>query len=342
MTEKNFSVNFQMYNMDGLRLQFTVRSDDASEHMSLLQQQLDWLTREGYSVNEPDSNAKPKVVPIVAFVRSTAQDSKTNSYMPCVHLYSPWGNFKAATVYHERLGDLPFDWESAKLWDGAAPDRENAGKRGVLTTCEEFKVVLAPRTDFEGNVKRSDSGNIIYQYDRVLNQQEAPQAPQAPSAQQAANRTTTPTNAPQRSATSAEELNGINVQDEEEIPFGYDGENPFSGPVLIKPEQSKIMHAIGTAIYGKGWDEKRHMLVKRDYKVESSSDLTTQQAEKFIDYLAAVGRGGIEKNLAAFKQGELSTLIAEHNNGEPVFLGEASAMVIAAVVKVLQKRMQPA
>lgn len=223
--EKKFSANFQMYNRDGLRIQFTVREDEAAEHLRLLSLTLDRLNQEGYSVSEPDSNAKPKVVPIVAYVRSTAQDSKTNSFMPCVHLYSPWGNFKAATVYHEKLEDLPFNWQGVKLWDGAAPDRENATKRGVLISCEEFSIVMVPRMDYEGNVKRTDSGNIIYAYDRVVSHKDGPQATQSAPPP---NRTTQHRSTPQRPANPVKaELDAITVADSE--PMGWDSGSEWDG-----------------------------------------------------------------------------------------------------------------
>jgi hypothetical protein len=290
--EKKFSANFQLYNMDGLRLQFTVRADDAREHMQLLQQQLDHLLREGYSVTEPDANAKPKVVPIVGWVQGTAQDNKTGQFLPCVHLYTPWGKFKAATVYHEKLHDLPVSLESAKLWDGPAPDKDSAIKRGVMNNCD-FQIAMVPRTDFEGNVKKSESGNVLYFYDRVVGSQ-----PQAGHRNDYAAQVVGP---------SRDELDRINVQDEDAIPWdaGPPEDDLWNQPDLTTKPQRDQMHALGALLYQGNWEKKRKELVGR-YGLDSSNDLNVEQWESIMLELEEKAQAKINQYLDQFPQGAFS------------------------------------
>lgn len=119
-----------------------------------------------------------------------------------------------------------------------------------------------------------------------------------------------------------------------DIPFD---DNPFNGP-----SYDKLMHALGTALYGKGWNQQRHKVLKRDFQVESSNDLSPQQMSQFVDNLCTIARTGIEKNLSAFSAGELDHLLAEGNNGNKTTLPKAGAMALAHVVKALQAKRQPA
>jgi hypothetical protein len=52
----------------------------------------------------------------------------------------------------------------------------------------------------------------------------------------------------------------------------------------ISAGQLKRLHALGTQLYGDGWDDKRHELVKNVTagKSTSSNDLTTTDASRLI------------------------------------------------------------
>lgn len=80
----------------------------------------------------------------------------------------------------------------------------------------------------------------------------------------------------------------------------------------ITETQLKHLHAVGTEVYGKDWDDKRHELVGRITKgrTESSSDLTEAQAQKLIDGIsekrktvvqAATGKKTVENGKDAAK-----------------------------------------
>ena len=158
MTEKNFSANFSLFNGDGLKVQFTVREDDPDRHMQILSAYLDHQLKAGWRVVEPIGNARPKTVRIVGWVLSSAEDKRTATYKPCVHCYAPYGDFKVITVYHERIGELPIDISQATVWDGAAPDRETALKRGVMNSCD-FEILIEPVLDSDGVPLLTEKGN---------------------------------------------------------------------------------------------------------------------------------------------------------------------------------------
>lgn len=166
MTESKFSANFSLFNSDGLKVQFTVREDDQVKHFQLLQSQLDQLSRAGWRVTEPTGNTKQKLLHVVGWVLGEAEDSRAAAFKPCVHLYAEYGKFKQATVYAEKLDELPIDISKARKWDGAAPDKDSAAKRGVMNTCS-FDVMLDPILAPDGNPKTNDKGFTQYRYGNV-------------------------------------------------------------------------------------------------------------------------------------------------------------------------------
>lgn len=165
-TEAPFSANFAMFNVDGLKVQFTVRADEQPKHMALLQSQLDTLLKAGWRVTEPTGNSKPKTVHITGWVKGTAENKQKAQFEPCVHLYADYGDFKQCTVYMERLQELPLDLKLAKTWDGAAPDKASALKRGVMNHCS-FDVILEPVLLPDGNPKVNDKGYTQYKFGGV-------------------------------------------------------------------------------------------------------------------------------------------------------------------------------
>jgi hypothetical protein len=166
MTESKFSANFSLFNMDGLKVQFTVREDDQAKHFQLLQSQLDQLSRSGWRVTEPTGNTKQKLLHVVGWVLGEAEDKRAATFKPCVHLYAEYGEFKQATVYAEKLDELPIKIGAAKKWDGAAPDKASAAKRGVMNHCD-FDVMLDPILAPDGNPKMNDKGFVQYKYGNV-------------------------------------------------------------------------------------------------------------------------------------------------------------------------------
>jgi len=166
MTESKFSANFSLFNSDGLKVQFTVREDDQAKHFQLLQSQLDQLSRAGWRVTEPTGNTKQKLLHVVGWVLGEAEDRRSAGFKPCVHLYADYGEFKQCTVYVEKLDELPIDISKARKWDGAAPDKASAAKRGVMNHCD-FDVMLDPIMLQDGNPKTNDKGFVQYKYGNV-------------------------------------------------------------------------------------------------------------------------------------------------------------------------------
>lgn len=164
--EAKFSANFKMFNVDGLAVQFTVREDDQQKHMALLQAQLDTLTRNGWRVTEPTGNLKPRILHVTGWVKGTAENKRDATFQPCAHLYADYGEYKQCTVYHERLSELPVDGKAAKTWDGAAPDKATAAKRGVMNHCA-FDVILEPIILPDGNPKVNEKGYTQYKFGGV-------------------------------------------------------------------------------------------------------------------------------------------------------------------------------
>ncbi len=164
--EAKFSANFSLFNPDGLKVQFTIREDDQVKHFQLLQSQLDQLSRSGWRVTEPTGNTKQKLLHVVGWVLGEAEDKRAATFKPCVHLYAEYGEFKQATVYAEKLDELPIKIGAAKKWDGAAPDKASAAKRGVMNHCD-FDVMLDPILQTDGNPKMNDKGFVQYKYGNV-------------------------------------------------------------------------------------------------------------------------------------------------------------------------------
>ncbi len=175
MTESKFSANFSLFNTDGLKVQFTVREDDQAKHFQLLQSQLEVLSRSGWRVTEPTGNTKQKLLHVVGWVLGEAEDKRAATFKPCVHLYAEYGEFKQATVYAEKLNELPIKIGAAKKWDGAAPDKASAAKRGVMNHCD-FDVMLDPILAPDGNPKMNDKGFVQYKYGNVKGAAAAPAA----------------------------------------------------------------------------------------------------------------------------------------------------------------------
>lgn len=117
-----------------------------------------------------------KVYEVQSYVVSTTSQGDM-----CVYLYSthPGMQYRVATVYQERLADLPFTIPGdAKIWDGeAAPSREGAAKKGyILAAPAPFKVSMLPTGG------KTDKGETIHKFNRVIGADpiQAPAGPIAP------------------------------------------------------------------------------------------------------------------------------------------------------------------
>lgn len=168
--EAPFSANFHLYNGDGLRVQFTVRGDgEPAANIPMLQDTIAQLAAHGYTVAMPGLEPGEQVEEVDAWV--LGETSKGDA---CVYLYSSNHALKwrVATVYVERLGELPFSTANAKAWPGGAPEREPAANKGYLHTVTPFKIVMEPTG------KTTDNGNEVTRFARVLDAKPDQQPPQ--------------------------------------------------------------------------------------------------------------------------------------------------------------------
>ena len=165
-TEAPFSANFNLYGPDALRVQFTVRSNtDPAAHIALVGEYLQAAAAAGYAATLPGLEPGEETEEVDAWVLG-----ETSRDEPCVYLYSSNHGLKwrVATVYVERLGELPFKIDlQQKRWMGAAPERETAEKKGVLNVVDPFKIVLEPTG------KTTEAGNEITRFARVHEAQPA-------------------------------------------------------------------------------------------------------------------------------------------------------------------------
>lgn len=140
-TDHPFSAHFQMYSADGLRIGFTVRSNESPEHhLELLSSYLVRLDLSGYTVNLPGLEAGEETETIEGWVRG--ENSKGED---CIYLYAAGLKWKIATVWVECMSELPFFIDDHdQRWPGTAPEREMAEKKGYFHKVTPFKIVMEP------------------------------------------------------------------------------------------------------------------------------------------------------------------------------------------------------
>lgn len=160
MNEKEwqFSAYFKLYGKDGLQVSFTVHGDDPDTHAAQLG---DYLTKmldsEGYSITPEGIKPGEKLQEVDGWVLGETSEGK-----PCIHLFKSPLQWKVATIYEERMKDVPIKVDkNTFVWPGAAPERDAAERRGVLMPCN-FTIVLVPTG------KTSDKGNPILKFDRTI------------------------------------------------------------------------------------------------------------------------------------------------------------------------------
>lgn len=168
-----YTAGFAVYTQAGIKVYFTIGADEPDLHLQAVENQMAELARRGYTANPPSVNDGEKVENISGWVLG-----ETSNGQPCVYLYGthPGLQFKMATVYEERLAELPFPIK-AKSWPGAAPTREVAENKGYFNAVPEFQIVMVPH-----EYKTKDDGTPVIVFGRVHKaQQQAPSQPPAGS-----------------------------------------------------------------------------------------------------------------------------------------------------------------
>lgn len=120
------------------------------------------------SATKVDPNESKREI-IIGYVRGQQQSKRSGGYEPCVWLFSQFGDFKVATVYNERLGELPFDTtKGAGVNDNQPPKKENALRANVFIKCD-MEIEMQVARDYEGNVKVNDKNNKpMYEFNRIV------------------------------------------------------------------------------------------------------------------------------------------------------------------------------
>lgn len=159
------TASFQLFTLDGLPVAISLVGETDSP-AQWIDSQLATLYKEGYRVEKPEGDLKSQIIPVTGYVRMSIQDGASDQFKPALALFSPWGDFAALTVYHEKMGELPFE-PKGKVWDGGAFDRELITKRGFLNPCD-MKVLKEPVLGFDGKPKLTDKGNQRWRFVRVI------------------------------------------------------------------------------------------------------------------------------------------------------------------------------
>lgn len=148
------TVEFSLYGLAGLSHRITVTSPDPEALVAEYDDLLRKLEARGFGEKEPDPSMAPRYERIVGWVLGEANTKIPGETQTCVYLYNDveMFTFKTATVYAERLKELPLgDLASHKAWTGepgAAPLRATAKTKGYLNPCD-FTIILVPKVDFK-------------------------------------------------------------------------------------------------------------------------------------------------------------------------------------------------
>lgn len=167
-----YTAYFKLFHPTGVQVSFGVGAMDAGEHKAQLDGYLATLMADGYSVQMPGLEPGEEIESVDAYVLG-----ETSKGDPCLYLYSANHGlqWRIATVYVERFGDMPFDPAGAKVWQGdAAPARESAEKKGVLVSVPAFEIILEPTG------KQTESGRPVLRYARLRNARPQPEPTQPP------------------------------------------------------------------------------------------------------------------------------------------------------------------
>ena len=163
--------SFTVYDGTGAPFNLQVTTDATG-----LRADVDEILTQGFLLEPPPEGMEPKRVRITGWVRGEANDKFKNQFMPCVYLYNAKEalQFAAATIYHERLDELPFEWRNAKVWNGNPPKRQEARQRGYMNLCD-IEIETVPEVDYKtGEPRRTDNGNIKYAFSRIVGGNEGP------------------------------------------------------------------------------------------------------------------------------------------------------------------------
>lgn len=249
MSEYKFSSFWKMFTPDGLQVTFGVADDDMPAQLNSLNAYMSHLRNAGYLPQMPGLEDGEKIEEIDAYV--VGESSKGDG---CVYLYAANHGlqFRLATVYVEKFGDLPFK-VAGKKWDAsAAPQREEAEKKGYLVTVPAFKVVMEQKGV-------TDDGKPQWRFARVFAKPAATSAPADAS------------NGNGKPAASG---------------AGFDEMTSAQDARACTEEQRKAIFTLVNRLYGKEHAEEQFRpWLKGNFGTDSTKSLTVRQATQVIDLL---------------------------------------------------------
>jgi len=140
--EYKFSAYWKMWTSDGIQVTFGVAEDDAEAHQAALAGTMASLRSQGYLAQLPGLEDGEKVEDVDAYVLG-----ETSRCYPCIYVYSASHQlqYRIAVIYVERFPELPFEVKAKKWEASAAPQREEAERKGFLTAVTPFRIVLEQR-----------------------------------------------------------------------------------------------------------------------------------------------------------------------------------------------------
>ena len=144
--EYKYTAYWKMFTGEGTQVSFTVAENEAPAHLAALAAYMQAVKQQGYLVQMPGLEDGEKIEDVDAYV--LGESSKGDA---CLFIYAAAHQlqFRVATIYVEKFGDLPFK-VTGKKWDAtAAPTREEAAKKGYLNTVAPFKIVMEQRGQTE-------------------------------------------------------------------------------------------------------------------------------------------------------------------------------------------------
>lgn len=252
MSEKNYSANFKLFNRDGLQAQFTVRTDEPTEHINALTEYLNAMYAMGWSINEPERGLYT-TDHVIGYIWCQFNNKKTNQIDICCALYTDRGLFKSYTVYPEAFDKLPQYVMSTMPDDPeralpTAPDKEKA------LTMKAFKpwrttINITPKLNHDGEPLKNDNGYVVYLYDGVAGGKTQPAPAPAP--------------APTKPEPQPAPAQPVKAKVTPEL-------------ALVKARHT--FHALGVAMYGEEWDAKRAKACQaRGLASSNDADLSTMQ-----------------------------------------------------------------
>lgn len=181
MQEAHYSTNFRMVK-NGEAFQMTVREDTPEEFVNNIKDLIGRLQAEGWQfmggiVNAQRPDERTTTAPadnriagvgqaestapgavkreqIEGYVVGTYMSKHTQQVEPCLYLFTPRRPFRAYTVYPEKFSSLSIKIPDADLrspWNGSAPSKEDAIKRGMYRV-HPFEVEVTPIIGADGNV----------------------------------------------------------------------------------------------------------------------------------------------------------------------------------------------